>query len=42
VRRGNSTTSRTRGARGNDMERGMTRGDGAMRGRVAGRWEAVA
>ncbi len=41
VRRGDATTSQTRGARGNGMVRGMTRGDGAMRGRVAGRWEAV-
>jgi hypothetical protein len=32
VRRGNATTSRTRGARGDGMERGMTRGDSIMRG----------
>jgi hypothetical protein len=37
VRRGDATTSQTRVARGNGMERGMMRGDGAMRGRVAGR-----
>jgi hypothetical protein len=28
--------------RGYGMERGMMRGDGMMRGRVAGRWEAAA
>ncbi len=42
VRRGKATTSQTRGARGNGKERGMARGDGAMRGIVAGRWEAAA
>jgi hypothetical protein len=41
VRRGNKTTSQTRGARGDGMERGMTRGDGAMSGKVADRWEVV-
>jgi hypothetical protein len=41
VRRGDATTSWTRGARGNGMERGMTRGNGVMRGRVTGRWEVV-
>ncbi len=41
--RSNATTSYTRGARGNDMERGMTRGNGMMRGRrVAGGWEVAA
>ncbi len=42
VRRGDTTTSRTRGARGNGMERGMTRGNGMMRGIGARRWEVVA
>ncbi len=37
VRSGNTTSSWTIGARGNGMERGTTRGDGMMRGRVAGR-----
>ncbi len=41
MRRGDATTSRTRGARGNGMERGMTRGNGAKRGRVAIRWEVA-
>ncbi len=35
---GNGTTSRTRGMGGH----GMTRGDGTMRGRDAGRWEGAA
>ncbi len=37
VRRGNATTSRTRGTRGN----ATTRGDGAMRGGGAGRLEVA-
>jgi hypothetical protein len=37
VRRGYATTSQTRGTRGNGTERGMTRGDGVMRGRGMGR-----
>jgi hypothetical protein len=41
-RRGNTTTSLTRGARGDSTERGMPRGDSVMRSRVAGRWEVVA
>jgi hypothetical protein len=41
VRRGDTTTSRTRGVRGNGTERGMTRGDGTMRGGVTSRWEAA-
>jgi hypothetical protein len=39
---GDLTASRTRGTRGYSIERGMTRDDGVMRGRVAGRWEAAA
>jgi hypothetical protein len=35
---GDATTSRTRGTGGH----GMTRGNGAMRGGDAGRWEAAA
>ncbi len=42
VRRGNATTSQTRWARENGMERGVMRGNSAMRGRVAGRWEVAA
>jgi hypothetical protein len=41
VRRGNATTSRTRGMTGNGTERGMTRGNGVMRGGGAHRWEAA-
>ncbi len=41
MRRGNATTIWTRGARGNGIERGMTRGNGAMRGGGAGRWEVA-
>jgi hypothetical protein len=37
MRRGNMTTSWTRGTGGH----GMTRGNGVMRGRYAGRWVAV-
>jgi hypothetical protein len=37
VRRGDGTTSRTRGAGGNDA----MRGDGMMRGVYIGRWEAA-
>jgi hypothetical protein len=40
--RGNATPSRTRGGRGNGIERGMMRGDGAMRGRGKHRWEVAA
>jgi hypothetical protein len=40
--RGDATNSQTRGARGNDMERGMTRGNVAIRGRVVSRWEVEA
>ncbi len=39
--RGNATTSWTSGARGNVTERGMTRGNSAMRSEGAGRWEVV-
>jgi hypothetical protein len=42
IRRGDLTTSQTRGARGDGMERGMMRGNSTMRGRVTGRWELVA
>ncbi len=42
MRRGNATTSRTRGARDDGMERGMTRDNDAMKGRVSGRWEVTA
>jgi hypothetical protein len=41
ARRGNATTSRTRGKQGNSMERGMIRGNSAMRGAGVGRWEVV-
>jgi hypothetical protein len=41
LRRGNISTSRTRGARGDVMEGGMTRGNSVMRGRVSGRWEVA-
>jgi hypothetical protein len=42
VRRGIATTSQTRGAGGYGIERGMTRGNGTMRGKVTSRWEAAA
>jgi hypothetical protein len=42
MRRGDTTTSWTRGARGNGMERGMPRDNSAMRGGGAHRWEVAA
>jgi hypothetical protein len=42
VRRGNTTTSQIGHARSDGMERDMTRGNSAMRGRVADRLEVVA
>jgi hypothetical protein len=42
VRRGYAKTSRTRGAKGDGMERGVMKSNGAMRGGVTGRWEAAA
>jgi hypothetical protein len=41
VRRGDTTNNQTRGARGDGMERGMTRVKGAMIGRGTIRWEVV-
>ena len=41
VRRGDTTTSWTRGAIGVDTERCMTRGNGAMRDRGTCRWEVA-
>ncbi len=38
MRRGDAVISQTRGARGDGMERGMTRGNGTMRGGGAHRW----
>jgi hypothetical protein len=37
VRRGYATAIQTRGTRGDGMKRGMTTGDGVMKGRVASR-----
>ncbi len=42
VTKGNTITSQTGVARSNGMERDIARGNGAMRGRVASRWEAAA